>query len=189
MQRVMQYADEKGWSLSESMRQKHDVIFYVALNCDCIEFPVEWLLSVSPSFVALANFFEMQFGRFYCTYTQRVRNTQLFRHSYSIYCSRIKAEIATKMWRGAKRMLGVLEPNADVIFIFGYESDVCVQHFLTVQWAHCQAYIYGDTVIKLKQEHVAVSQNKWQKNYRMRIKIRIPIWCVVILGLPIESDR
>lgn len=39
---VMRYADEKGWSLSESMRQKHDVIFYVALNCDCIEFPVEW---------------------------------------------------------------------------------------------------------------------------------------------------
>lgn len=107
-----------------------------------------------------------------------VCRSKLCRHSYSIYCSRIKAEIATKTV-APKRVLQVLEPNADVNSFLDMKAMcvcVCVQHFLTVQWAHCQTYIYGDAVIKLKQEHVAISQNNGLKNYRMRTKIRARRW-------------
>lgn len=166
----MRYADEKGWCLSESMRQKHDVIFYVALNCDCIEFPVEWLRSVFLSFVTLANFFANAVwdNRFYCSQFVCAAST-LCRHSYSIYCSRIKAEIATKTVT-PKRMLRVLEPNADVIFIYESERWVCATLSHRTMGTLSGLYLWWYRYRVETRTCCCIPKNKRQKNYRMRIK-------------------
>lgn len=36
-----------------------------------------------------------------------------------------------------------------------------------------RAYIYGDTVIKLKQEHVVVAQIKWYKKWLYTLRMRV----------------
>lgn len=148
-----------GCALSESLRQKHDVIFYVALNCDCIElFRLNGLLlQFSKISCSFTNF---RFARFF--YSQWDLSDTLTYSIQSIYCSKIQKlrlhTVTNAAWgaiaptlttnNAAKKNDWTLECNQMRISypFFGPERYewVCVYAytFLTIKLPHCQCIYF-----------------------------------------------